>query len=64
MPYQSIGDLPDRVQNVLPSDAQHIFLAAFNSAEQYYRDDVTSFKVAWAAVEKQYRKVGGVWKRK
>ncbi len=49
----------------LPPHAQEIFLAAFNSAWQSYEgagdQEEIAFRVAWAAVKKRYRKVGGAW---
>jgi len=60
MPYQKIGDLPDRVTSHLPAHAQEIFLAAFNHAfEEYQRDEERSFRVAWSAVESRLRKRRG-----
>lgn len=66
MPYNTINDLPENVRNNLPEHAQEIFKEAFNNAWDEYkqpkdrRDDasreVTSFKVAWAAVEQTYHK--------
>lgn len=66
MPYATIEDLPPAVRH-LPPHAQEIFLAAFNSAWQSYADrgpdrqEETAFRVAWAAVKKQYRKSGESW---
>jgi len=66
MPYSSTDELPDPVRHTLPRHAQQIFKSAFNSA--YHRDDgadeVTAFKIAWAAVKKQYEKKNGKWVRK
>lgn len=66
MPYQSIGDLPDNVTNVLPKHAQEIFKEAFNSAYDQYKDseerrdnesrENTARKVAWSAVKQTYEK--------
>lgn len=67
MPFQHVRDLPTRVTDVLPSHAEEIFLAAFNSAWDQYDlpserrggDDreTVAFKVAWSAVKKAgYRK--------
>jgi cation transport regulator len=64
MPYASISDLPPAVRR-LPKHAQEIFRAAFNSAWDSYadRDDREEIvhRVAWAAVKKSYRRVGGKW---
>lgn len=67
MPYNSIGDLPDTVQNVLPKHAQEIYMSSYNNAhKEYYlkknrrdpEDDLESIchKVAWAAVKQKYHK--------
>ncbi|MGA7934738.1 MAG: ChaB family protein [Kovacikia sp.] len=56
MPYQQIRDLPDSVKNHLPAHAQEIFQAAFNHAEKQYRDEERAFRVAWAAVKRNYEK--------
>lgn len=66
MPYKSISELPDSVQNVLPKHAQDIYKEAFNSAYDGYKDpadrrgdadrEETAHKVAWAAVKKSYEK--------
>ena len=62
MPYNSNNDLPNSVKNHLPEHAQSIYRKAFNSAYLHYEDEVTAFKVAWAAVEKQYVKTAdGTW---
>ncbi len=51
----------------LPPHAQEIFLAAFNGAWQSYAEaapgeqEEIAFRVAWAAVKKCYRKLGGAW---
>ena len=66
MPYATIDDLPPSVRH-LPRHAQEIFRAAFNAAWRSYaeRDPQTqeeiAFRVAWAAVTKRYRKIGGLW---
>ncbi len=66
MPYKDIEDLPDRVRDNLPKHAQEIYLAAYNSAWDEYKNpkdrdgdashEETSHKVAWAAVKKKYEK--------
>lgn len=67
MPYRSIDDLPPSVRHTLPEHAQEIFLGAFNSAWQSYgqrepaRREEIAHRVAWAAVKRSYRKVGGHW---
>ncbi len=71
MPYDSKTDLPDGVRDNLPSHAQEIYLKAFNSAWDQYRDpeerrgntsrEETAHKVAWAAVKNEYHKKGDQW---
>ena len=68
MPYQVNSDLPLRVRVRLPDHAQSIFREAFNHAWKTYSDTGTrreeiAHRVAWAAVKKSYRKVGGDWVR-
>ncbi|MEX0940071.1 MAG: ChaB family protein [Candidatus Babeliales bacterium] len=75
MPYKSITDLPESVQNNLPEHAQEIYLKAYNNAYQEYQDpskrrddaslEETSARVAWAAVKKEYEKNNkGKWVKK
>lgn len=68
MPYRETVDLPDSVKNHLPHHAQEIYLAAFNNAWDEYAShvdrEVVAHKVAWAAVKRQYVKVGKEWVRK
>lgn len=66
MPYKSNSDLPDSVQNVLPSHAQDIYKEAFNSAWDEYKSpkdrrgdtghEEAAHKVAWNAVKHSYSK--------
>jgi cation transport regulator len=66
LPYARTSDLPPAVRRP-PPDAQEIFLSAFNNAWQSYADhclrkqEEITFRVAWAAVKKQYRKRGDAW---
>jgi cation transport regulator len=64
MPYASVFDLPPAVRR-LPEHAQEIFRAAFNAAWESYAEredrEEIAFRVAWAAVKKRYRHVGGEW---
>jgi cation transport regulator len=73
--YNGLKDLPERVCNNLPEHAQEIFLRAFNSAWEEYKEpesrrgpsshEETAFRVAWAAVEKEYKKdKSGKWVKK
>jgi len=67
MPYADNDELPAAVREHLPAHAQDIFRNAFNHAWQTYgsadsaRVEEIAFRVAWAAVKKRYRKVGGTW---
>jgi cation transport regulator len=62
MPYATETDLPMSVRRHLPPHAQHIFRAAFNRAwKQYGADESRAFRVAWAAVEREYEKVADEW---
>lgn len=65
MPYLTNGELPDSVRTHLPEHAQDIFRETFNNAwQEYGGDEARAFRVAWAAVEKQYRKdAQGRWVR-
>ncbi|UBF27840.1 ChaB family protein [Kovacikia minuta CCNUW1] len=65
MPYQQLRELPDSVKNHLPKHAQEIFQAAFNNAEKEYDQEERAFRVAWAAVKRNYEKgEDGNWHRK
>jgi len=76
MPYDSLSDLPVGVKNNLSKHAQEIYMKAFNSAWEDYKDpdsrygdasrEETAHRVAWAAVKKVYEKdeKTGQWKRK
>jgi len=74
MPYDSVGDLPDRVKNNLPKAAQKIYMEAYNSAHDEYKNpkkrrahaslEETAAKVAWAAVKKKFEKSGDDWHEK
>jgi cation transport regulator len=75
MPYANIIELPESVRNNLPDHAQEIYLKAYNNAWNEYKEassrrgnssrEETAHKVAWAAVEKLYRKNAktGRWER-
>lgn len=75
MPYNSIDELPKGPHNVLPQHAQEIYLEAFNSAYDEYKNakdrrgdadrEETAHKVAWNAVKKVYEKGDdGHWHKK
>lgn len=56
MPYASIEELPMNVRKQLPLYAQEIYMEVFNHALEEYLNEEKAFKVAWAAVKKQYEK--------
>ena len=56
MPYQKNSDLPESIRRVLPQKAQTLFRKVFNNAHKEYKEEVRAFKVAWAAVKKQFKK--------
>ncbi len=75
--YKDLRALPERIRNNLPEHAQHIFINAFNNAWEQYKEpekrrggakqsrEEVAFKVAWSAVEKEYRKdEAGKWVKK
>lgn len=74
MSYDTLGDLPESVRNVLPKHAQAIYWAAFNHAWDTYQNpadrrgdasqEETPHKVAWAAVKQHYEKRGDDWHKK
>jgi cation transport regulator len=76
MPYEKVKELPDSVKDNLPKHAQEIYLKAYNSAWEQYKDpedrrgdasrEETAHKVAWAAVKNEYEKddQSGDWKPK
>lgn len=67
MPYDSIDDLPPPMQVRLPLHAQEIYVAAFNNAFAEHAGgsmeerESSADRVAWAAVKRQYRKLGERW---
>jgi len=74
MPYKSVDELPDGVKDNLPKKAQEIYMEAYNSAHEEYKDpkerrgdaslEETAAKVAWSAVKKKYEKADGKWRLK
>jgi cation transport regulator len=38
MPYDTVEELPEKVKNVLPKQAQEIYKEAYNSAWDHYED--------------------------
>ncbi len=73
MPYKTNKELPKSVRNNLPQGAQTIYRKAFNNAYKQYEKpskrrgkesrEVTSHKVAWNAVKKEYTKKRNKWVR-
>jgi cation transport regulator len=65
MPYDVNADLPPSVRSHLPEHAQDIFREAFNHAHSAHahdpRQEEASFRIAWAAVKREYEKVGDGW---
>ena len=64
MPYASNDELPDRVRLHLPQHAQDIYRAAFNNAWPKYGPqgrEAVAHRIAWAAVKRQFHKVGSEW---
>lgn len=66
MPYKTNEDLPKNVLDSLPQEhARNLFRKAFNSAYEQYETEEQAFKVAWAAVKKEYEKnEKGKWIKK
>jgi len=75
MPYKHLAELPDGVKNNLPAHAQKIYINAFNSAYDSYKNErsnhrdvdnreTVSHRVAWSAVKKKYHKTEQGWKHK
>ena len=74
MPYDKLSELPDSVKDNLPKHAQEIYMAAYNSAWDEYKDpeerrgdasrEETAHKVAWNAVKTKYEKKDDKWVRK
>jgi len=59
MPY-NVNNPPDVIKK-LPKGAQEIWIAAFNSALEQYKNEGKAHAVAWAATEKKYHKIGDNW---
>jgi cation transport regulator ChaB len=72
MPYSKLDELPEAVKGI-PTHAQEIWMAAFNSSYDEYSKNPTlekggqggfeekAFATAWSAVEKKYKKEGNKW---
>lgn len=65
MPYAANNELPPSVRTHLPEHAQDIFRTAFNHAFESHgadpRHEEIAFRIAWAAVKRNYRKIGAEW---
>jgi cation transport regulator ChaB len=55
MPYEEKKDLPEAVK-ALPDHGQEIWMAAFNSALEEYKNEEKASATAWAAVKNKYEK--------
>lgn len=76
MLYNKISELPENLRDILPKHAEEIYIAAYNSAWNQYKDpddrrgddtrEEVAHKVAWAAVKNDYEKdeATGKWKKK
>lgn len=66
MPYKTNAELPESVRDHLPSHAQSIYRAAYDSAyDEYGHDEARARRVAWGAVEREYHKNReGKWVKK
>ena len=67
MPWNSIADLPEDIRKTLPSEAQAIFLNAFNSEwndpckDKASERDPCAFQRAWGAMKNLYQQEGNNW---
>jgi len=66
MPYKTLSELPPPVKDNLPTHAEEIYMAAYNSAwEQHGKEnnaEIICNSIAWAAVKKAYKKnTEGKW---
>lgn len=66
MPFKSNADLPESVLHALTDEhARNIFRKVFNNAYEEYGNEEQAFKVAWAAVKRDYEKNNaGKWIKK
>lgn len=76
MPYEKLSDLPEAVRDNVPKHGQEIYMEAYNSAWDQYKDpdkrrgdadrEETAHKVAWNAVKNVYEKddKSGKWQKK
>lgn len=74
MPYKFNKDLPNKIQNHLPEQAQDIYREAYNKACERYQDpkkrhvsdtiEEVAHKVAWSAVKEKYAQKNDKWIRR
>jgi cation transport regulator len=74
MEYQSTSDLPPTIRDVLPEDAQALYLDAYNRAWREYDEDATigqsretlAHQQGWLAVRHEYvqDQGTGLWHRR
>lgn len=65
MPYNSVGDINYKVRNVLPPEAQVIFMEGYNHAWEKGETEQVCFMRAWSAVKRAGFVKGpdGIWKK-
>jgi len=67
MPFSTNATLPARVRQHLPLHAQDIYREAFNHGYIAHagdpRQEAIAHRIAWAAVKRQYAKIGGIWQK-
>lgn len=62
----SLDNLPADVKNALPEEAQHLFIAAYNSVLANNHDREAASRIAWQTIENNehyVRSEDGKWKR-
>lgn len=59
MPYNSTSELPESLKK-LPVKAQQMFMTTFNNSYERVGEE-SAFKVAWAVVKKNFKKVDDKW---
>jgi len=71
MPYDNTAELPENIRKNLPKHAQEIYLSAYNTAYERYKNpeerrgdadrEEVAHRVAWSAVKQSYEKKGDNW---
>ncbi|GAB4382659.1 MAG: hypothetical protein Kow00121_43220 [Elainellaceae cyanobacterium] len=62
----NIDNLPQDVRDKLPEEAQHIFIAAYNSILDNHQTEETANRVAWQTIENNDHYIqdkDGKWRR-